>query len=92
MKLTPNFRPSHFSLQIITIAGFPYKKSISSFLRFIWSFFPPNLLAKAVNLLSDATSTPEALGISWKGRSKCPPDTDDCVMTIVCNRFAHPEY
>ncbi|KAF9667756.1 hypothetical protein SADUNF_Sadunf15G0056500 [Salix dunnii] len=67
---------------IVTIAGFPYKKSISAFLRFIWSFFPPNLLAQAVNLLSDATSTPEALGISWKGRSKCPPDTDDCVMTI----------
>ncbi|KAJ6374152.1 hypothetical protein OIU78_029789 [Salix suchowensis] len=71
-----------FMTQIITIAGFPYKKSISSILRFIWSFFPPNLLAKAVDLLSDATSTPEALGISWKGRSKCPSDTDDCVMTI----------
>ncbi|KAB5524858.1 hypothetical protein DKX38_022607 [Salix brachista] len=67
---------------IITIAGFPYKKSISAFLRLIWSFFPPNLLAQAVKLLSDATSTPEALGISWKGRSKCPPDTNDCVMTI----------
>ncbi|XP_011047161.1 PREDICTED: ABC transporter A family member 2 [Populus euphratica] len=71
-----------FMTQIVTIAGFPYKKSISSFLRFIWSFFPPNLLAKAVNVLSDASSTPEALGISWKGRSKCPPDDDDCVMTI----------
>ncbi|KAG5230027.1 ABC transporter family member [Salix suchowensis] len=71
-----------FMTQIITIAGFPYKKSISAFLRLIWSFFPPNLLAQAVKLLSDATSTPEALGISWKGRSKCPPDTNDCVMTI----------
>ncbi|KAJ6374148.1 hypothetical protein OIU78_029785 [Salix suchowensis] len=71
-----------FMTQIVTIVGFPYKKSISSILRFIWSFFPPNLLAKAVDLLSDATSTPEALGMSWKGRSKCPPDTDDCVMTI----------
>ncbi|KAH8487102.1 hypothetical protein H0E87_025902 [Populus deltoides] len=71
-----------FMTQIITIAGFPYKKSISAFLRLIWSFFPPNLLAKAVNVLSDASSTPEALGISWKGRSKCPPDVDDCVMTI----------
>ncbi|KAJ6676811.1 ATP-BINDING CASSETTE TRANSPORTER SUBFAMILY A ABCA [Salix viminalis] len=71
-----------FMTQIITIAGFPYKKSISAFLRLIWSFFPPNLLAQAVKLLSDATSTPEALGISWKGRSKCPPDSDDCVMTI----------
>ncbi|KAB5531931.1 hypothetical protein DKX38_018601 [Salix brachista] len=67
---------------IITIAGFPYKESISSFLRFIWSFFPPNLLAIAVKILSDASNTPEDLGISWKGRSKCPPDSDDCAITI----------
>ncbi|KAF9671485.1 hypothetical protein SADUNF_Sadunf12G0052600 [Salix dunnii] len=67
---------------IITIAGFPYKESISGFLRFIWSFFPPNLLAIAVKILSDASNTPEDLGISWKGRSKCPPDADDCAITI----------
>ncbi|KAJ6749152.1 ABC TRANSPORTER A FAMILY MEMBER 1-RELATED [Salix purpurea] len=71
-----------FMTQIITIAGFPYKESISSFLRFIWSFFPPNLLAIAVKILSDASNTPEDLGISWKGRSKCPPDADDCAITI----------
>uniref|UniRef100_A0A6M2F1H9 ABC transporter domain-containing protein n=1 Tax=Populus davidiana TaxID=266767 RepID=A0A6M2F1H9_9ROSI len=71
-----------FMTQIITIAGFPYKESISGFLRFIWSFFPPNLLAIAVKLLSDASNTPEDLGISWKGRSKCPPDADDCAITI----------
>ncbi|KAJ6358989.1 hypothetical protein OIU76_000667 [Salix suchowensis] len=71
-----------FMTQIITIAGFPYKESISSFLRFIWSFFPPNLLAISVKILSDASNTPEDLGISWKGRSKCPPDADDCAITI----------
>ncbi|KAJ4824170.1 ATP-binding cassette sub- A member 2 [Turnera subulata] len=71
-----------FSLQVVTTVGFPYTKSFKVFIRFLWSLFPPNLLAISVKLLADATSTPEEPGVSWKGRSKCAPDDQECVITL----------
>ncbi|XP_065877068.1 ABC transporter A family member 2 [Euphorbia lathyris] len=76
-----------FFTQLVTIFGFPYGLDVSRALRTIWSFFPPNLLAVSVNLLAQATATPEDAGISWSGRKRCAEDYDfsaveDCVITI----------
>lgn len=76
-----------FSFQLVTAFGFPYSNSISKTYRIIWSFFPPNLLAKALQLLAGATSTPQDIGISWSRRTKCAPNDDECVITIVCKHI-----
>ncbi|KAK2995142.1 hypothetical protein RJ640_010569 [Escallonia rubra] len=67
---------------LVTTFGFPYSNDTSSTYRIIWSLFPPNLLAEALQLLSDATSTPQDPGISWSGRTKCAPNDEECVITI----------
>ncbi|XP_021286924.1 ABC transporter A family member 2 [Herrania umbratica] len=71
-----------FFTQIITSNGFPYDKSFSQALQNVWSLFPPNLLAQALRLLSDATSSPEDIGVSWSRRTKCAPNDEQCVITI----------
>ncbi|KAK9040034.1 hypothetical protein V6N11_015214 [Hibiscus sabdariffa] len=71
-----------FFTQIVTSAGFPYSDTFSQTLQNIWSLFPPNLLAQALNILSDATSTPQDIGLSWSRRTECAPNDDDCVITI----------
>ncbi|GAV76931.1 ABC_tran domain-containing protein/ABC2_membrane_3 domain-containing protein [Cephalotus follicularis] len=58
-----------------------YTESISKNIRIIWSFFPPNLLGKALQLLSAATSSGDA-GVSWNRRAKCAPNDTACVITI----------
>ncbi|KAL8139109.1 hypothetical protein V2J09_005110 [Rumex salicifolius] len=67
---------------IVTQFGFPYRTSFSSTARFIWSFFPPNLLAEAITLLQGAITTPQDPGVSWSGRLKCTPGDSECVVTI----------
>lgn len=64
--------------------GFPYSDNFSDFYRIIWSLFPPNLLAEALSLLADATSTPQDPGINWSRRADCAPNDLECVITIVC--------
>ncbi|XP_059443724.1 ABC transporter A family member 2-like isoform X2 [Corylus avellana] len=71
-----------FMTQLVTIFGFPYRHNFSSTIRAIWSLFPPNLLAQALNLLADATSTPQDVGVSWSRRAKCAPNDTECVITI----------
>lgn len=71
-----------FLTQLVVLFGFPYSQSFSNVYRSIWSLFPPNLLAEALNLLSQATSTPDDPGISWSRRAKCAPNDTECVMTI----------
>lgn len=72
-----------FVTQMMTsLAGFPYSKGFPKDLRILWSFFPPNLFAKALGVLSSAVSTPEAGGIRWSDRGKCPVDDPNCVLTI----------
>lgn len=71
-----------FLTQLVTIFGFPYSHTFSSNLRAIWSLFPPNLLAEALNLLSGATSTPQDVGVSWSRRAECAPNDTECVITI----------
>ncbi|KAM6594094.1 hypothetical protein CsatA_001797 [Cannabis sativa] len=66
----------------VGVFGFPYMSKFSKLCQIIWSFFPPNLLAKALWLLSDATSSPEDVGISWSGRAMCTPNDEYCVITI----------
>ncbi|XP_062114912.1 ABC transporter A family member 2-like [Humulus lupulus] len=70
------------SIQFVGVFGFPYMSKFSQLCQIIWSFFPPNLLAKALWLLSDATSSPEDVGISWSGRAMCTPNDEYCVITI----------
>ncbi|KAK7836996.1 abc transporter a family member 2 [Quercus suber] len=67
---------------LVTVSGFPYSHSFSNTWRYIWSFFPPNLLAEALTLLAGATSTPQDPGISWSRRNQCAPNDTECVMTI----------
>ncbi|XP_030937865.1 ABC transporter A family member 2-like isoform X2 [Quercus lobata] len=71
-----------FLTQIVTVFGFPYSDRFNNTWRYIWSFFPPNLLAEALTLLAGATSTPQDPGISWSRRNQCAPNDTDCVMTI----------
>ncbi|KAL0355623.1 UNVERIFIED_CONTAM: ABC transporter A family member 2 [Sesamum radiatum] len=63
------------------IIGF-LTQDFSKTYRIMWSFFPPNLLAAGLNLLSDATATPQDPGINWKGRTRCAPNDRECVITI----------
>ncbi|PON34696.1 ABC transporter A, ABCA [Parasponia andersonii] len=70
------------TIQLSGALKFPYSRKFSQQYRIIWSIFPPNLLTKAVWLLSDATSTPQDVGISWSKRAMCAPNDDDCVITI----------
>ena len=75
-----------WSLQVATVAGFPYGLNITSIIRYVWSLFPPNLFAVAVNSLAEATATPEDVGISWSRRTECVPNasaTDECVISVV---------
>ncbi|KAG8379146.1 hypothetical protein BUALT_Bualt07G0057800 [Buddleja alternifolia] len=71
-----------FVTQLVTTFGFPYSEDYSNTYRTVWSLFPPNLLAQGLNLLSDATATPQDPGISWTGRTRCAPNDTDCVITI----------
>ncbi|XP_012080230.1 ABC transporter A family member 2 isoform X2 [Jatropha curcas] len=76
-----------FFTQLVTVFGFPYDIKVSNIARYIWSLFPPNLLAVAVDALAEATATPEDVGISWSGRKRCADDADDdagdeCVISI----------
>ncbi|OAY80034.1 ABC transporter A family member 2, partial [Ananas comosus] len=71
-----------FLTQLVTTFGFPYATSFKRYLRVIWSFFPPNLFAKALDTLGQATSTPEDKGISWSSRNQCTTYEEDCVITI----------
>ncbi|XP_021746248.1 ABC transporter A family member 2-like [Chenopodium quinoa] len=68
--------------QIVTAFGFPYSKMFSQTYRVLWSFYPPNLLAEGIQMLTDATSTPQDPGMSWKGRTKCSPNDDECILTM----------
>ncbi|XP_021732507.1 ABC transporter A family member 2-like isoform X2 [Chenopodium quinoa] len=52
--------------QIVTAFGFPYSKMFSQTYRVLWSFYPPNLLAEGIQMLTDATSTPQDPRMSWK--------------------------
>nr|XP_043636610.1 ABC transporter A family member 2-like [Erigeron canadensis] len=71
-----------FLTQVVTAFGFPYSDNFSDTYRTIWSFYPPNLLAKALQLLSDATATPEDPGISWASIGRCAPNDTDCLITV----------
>ncbi|KAJ0985553.1 hypothetical protein J5N97_003909 [Dioscorea zingiberensis] len=71
-----------FLTQLVTTFGFPYASNFSHTYRIIWSFFPPNLLAKALDLLGNATATSQDEGISWRRLGECTADETDCVITI----------
>ncbi|MQM10037.1 hypothetical protein Taro_042924 [Colocasia esculenta] len=71
-----------FLTQLVTTFGFPYSTDFSRLSRDIWSLFPPNLLAEALNLLGEATATAEDDGISWRRHGECPVKEPDCVITI----------
>ncbi|XP_027126461.2 ABC transporter A family member 2-like isoform X2 [Coffea arabica] len=71
-----------FLTQIVTVFGFPYTKKFSNTFRIIWSIFPPNVFAQGLQLLSDATSTPQDHGVSWNRRAKCTPNDTECLITI----------
>ncbi|CAA2960800.1 ABC transporter A family member 2 [Olea europaea subsp. europaea] len=71
-----------FMTQLVTAFGFPYSDNFSNTYRIVWSFFPPNLLAQGLQLLSDATTTPQDPGVSWNGRTKCSPNDTECIVTI----------
>ncbi|KAJ0106704.1 hypothetical protein Patl1_17825 [Pistacia atlantica] len=73
---------SSSSTTVVTISGFPYSEQFSNTYRIIWSLFPPNLLAEALKLFADATSSPGDIGISWSRRAECAPNDTECVITI----------
>ncbi|KAL2494247.1 ABC transporter domain-containing protein [Forsythia ovata] len=42
---------------------------------------------EGLQLLSDATATPQDPGVSWNGRTKCSPNDTECIITIVLYHF-----
>ncbi|RRT49600.1 hypothetical protein BHE74_00046824 [Ensete ventricosum] len=72
-----------FLTQLVTVFGFPYDSNFTKLYRVIWSLFPPNLLAKALDLLGNETATSEDEGISWRRRGECTTYEPDCTITIV---------
>ncbi|KAL3716504.1 hypothetical protein ACJRO7_008150 [Eucalyptus globulus] len=74
-----------FLTQLVMVNGFPYGQGYGNGYRTIWSLFPPNLLAEAVKLLSQATSTHDDPGISWSRHEKCAPNNTEGVISIVCS-------
>ncbi|XP_028787945.1 ABC transporter A family member 2 [Neltuma alba] len=71
-----------FITQIVVQAGYPYDNDSSQAFRVVWSFFPPNPFAQGLNVLSQATSTPEDDGVRWSKRGECAPNDEDCYITI----------
>uniref|UniRef100_A0A0E0QIM3 ABC transporter domain-containing protein n=1 Tax=Oryza rufipogon TaxID=4529 RepID=A0A0E0QIM3_ORYRU len=71
-----------FLTQLVTTFGFPYSTSYQKYYRTIWSLFPPDVFAQALNILGKATATPEDKGISWNQRGQCQSFETDCVITI----------
>ncbi|ONM04752.1 ABC2 homolog 15 [Zea mays] len=71
-----------FLTQLVTTFGFPYSSDYKKLYRTLWSLFPPDLFAKALNILGKATATPEDKGFSWNQRGECPSFETDCVITI----------
>ncbi|CAL0319927.1 unnamed protein product [Lupinus luteus] len=67
--------------QIVVEAGVPYLLDFSKTFRIIWSFFPPNTFAQALQVLSSAVQTPEDHALRWSDRGKCAP-YDFCYLTI----------
>jgi hypothetical protein len=45
------------SLQLVTVFGFPYADNFAPWIRYLWSLFPPNLLAIGLSYLGDATAS-----------------------------------
>ncbi len=78
--------------QSVTIFGFPYSHTFKVYLRILWSFFPPNLLAISLKYLGDATSTKQDPGIHWSNRSQCSYRNEDCVLTMVRSLFLSLKY
>ncbi|KAF1870845.1 hypothetical protein Lal_00030155 [Lupinus albus] len=71
-----------FSIFIIVVgAGIPYYFGFSKTFRIIWSFFPPNTFAQALQVLSSAVQTPEDQGIRWSNRGNCGAEPS-CYLTI----------
>eukprot|EP00246_Nothoceros_aenigmaticus_P013513 TRINITY_DN4700_c0_g1_i2.p1 TRINITY_DN4700_c0_g1~~TRINITY_DN4700_c0_g1_i2.p1 ORF type:complete len:623 (-),score=94.49 TRINITY_DN4700_c0_g1_i2:787-2430(-) len=70
-----------FLTQLVTAFGFPYY-SASKGIQTIWSLFPPNLLAVALQHFGEATATKQDKGISWKKRYDCPEQKLDCAITL----------
>ncbi|KAL8140464.1 hypothetical protein V2J09_006485 [Rumex salicifolius] len=79
-----------FVIMMVAQTGFPYDFNFSRSqvvldrVRFLWSFYPPNLLAKAIMLLQKAAIQPQDAGITWSERAKCEEMEDGlgCGMTI----------
>ncbi|CAL9749914.1 unnamed protein product [Musa acuminata subsp. burmannicoides] len=71
-----------FLTQLVTVGTFPYSSHFSKIYRVVWSLFPPNLLAKALGLLGNATATSEGKGISWRNCGECTTFEPNCVITI----------
>ncbi|XP_024171029.2 ABC transporter A family member 2 [Rosa chinensis] len=61
---------------------FPYDIRTAKKYQIMWSFFPPNLLAKGLFILADATATSQDDGIRLSNIRKCGPNEPGCVMTI----------
>ena len=64
-KLSENLQTlCYFPVQLVTTFGFPYTNTYEQYYRTIWSIFPPNVFAQALNILGKATATPEDKGMS----------------------------
>jgi hypothetical protein len=74
-------------VQLVTTFGFPYSSDYEKYYQTIWSIFPPNVFAQALNILGKATATPEDKGISWNQRATCQSFETDCVITVVCTKL-----
>ncbi|GMH31524.1 hypothetical protein Nepgr_033367 [Nepenthes gracilis] len=77
--LTVGFLVYLFSIILQIGLGLTDKIGVS---RFILKLLPPSVLTYALEVLTAATVTDQDPGISWSGRTKCPPALEECKMTV----------
>ncbi|CAM8920749.1 unnamed protein product [Rhodiola kirilowii] len=78
-----------FLIGVITTAissgPFFFSSTMRPLYRNLWSFFPPNLLARGVSLLNqatDANTDQKGAGMKWDQLAMCESDQPDCTMTM----------
>ncbi|XP_024514873.1 ABC transporter A family member 2 [Selaginella moellendorffii] len=69
--------------QLVTTMGFPYDPRYPSYIKTLWSFFPPNVFAIGLMYLGEGTATKRDRGLLWKDVSSCPPFHVDCNIVMA---------
>jgi hypothetical protein len=68
---------------------FLYSTNYEKYYRIIWSFFSPNVFAKALNILGKATATPEDKELAGISVGRAQPLRQTVSLLLYVQTFAH---